>query len=400
MRSGQLFRMCLAGALFVGVAFCSLVNVHAAAEDDAQAVADRAEGMARRGDYATAIAEWSQLQDCGRGTPDSYPLSVVKASALVGIAEAQRQLGQLNDSLATASLVLDNYSQLRSQCCEATLIIGKIRQAQGNATDAVRSFASLLRDYPEKLNRSLLARTRIEELLPDASLSAQDRSDMTAGIAAYDAAKQDEDTITAARRAAMAKVDAGDAAGARQDLLTLLAHPSVNGSHAKLKLLGEMQLRLGATTNARATFERMFVVMANECNPEECRRGRLEALYQLGDFAEVASEGNAAVSVYSEGSTACELAYYRARAYDRQSQVDECLQAYDDLISRYASSTDADIRTMVSIALARKGSRLAGLGRQAEAAASLQLVISEYPETNMAKSATNSLAKMQQGGGH
>ena len=380
------------------VASCSVV--HSTVADDAQLQYDRGEALAKQGNWAGSIVEWRKAVNDFSEEGQSGPwVRAVKANALAGIAESQRQSGQLDAALSTCAALRANYPQFRSQCAEAAVISGKCCQAKGQKDKAVEFYTNVLRSYPDKLNRSLLARGRISELLDaGAVISDQARTELTDAITTYDNAKREDDTISTARRAAKAKADAGDLSGAKADLAALVADQRVQLSSNRLKLFGEMQLRLRDKARAKLVFEKLLTLSSGESMPEEYRRLRLEVLYNQGDFSAVVAEGNAALAIYADGIQGCELLYYTARAYDRMDDIPKCLELYGALIIRYGSSNDDDIRPIVPIALVRSGLRLAETGRKDLAAAAFRRVITDFPESKLAGSADVSLRRLTTGG--
>jgi tetratricopeptide (TPR) repeat protein len=71
-------------------------------------------------------------------------------------------------------------------------------------------------------------------------------------------------------------------------------------------------------------------------------------------------------ATYVQRSVAAALAF-KAEAYRNTKQWDRELEVMDDLLARFATSTDLDIRRRVAFALGRKGAILRKTGRRVEA---------------------------------
>lgn len=383
------------------VLFLPVKFLYAGVLDSAQIACDQGTILAQQERYAEAVTAWSRV---AADFPDAQPpdprLRIVKAEALAGSAEASRKLGRLDEAFAAAAKVLSDYPQCRPSCAEATIICAKVCEVKQDFANAAHYWAFLLKNYPDKRTRADLARGRLGDLLEKKpTLSSTVQAEIDAAIPVYEAAKREEDEITAARRAAKAKGDTGDLDGARTDLLTLFANPAVAGSRARLGSLYSTQMALRDVTGAKATAERLYELAAEEMNPEEYRLLRLLTKCILEDFAGAVQEGKDALLIYSDAAGGCAFRYNLAYAYDRLGETDKALELHEDIISRYTSWTDHGTRSMVAVALARKAKILEKRGSVTEALELYNKVVTDYAGTEMAGSAANSLKRLQEQGG-
>ncbi|MDO8588892.1 MAG: tetratricopeptide repeat protein [Armatimonadota bacterium] len=324
-------------------------------------------------------------------------LARVRAEALLAIGEARRQLTQFDDALPMFARVLAEHPQCRSTCAEATLNTAKTYQAKGDSVTAIDWYARVLRNYSDKITRADFARIRIGSLLDKgAVLSDEAKASLNAAIAIYDAAKTEDEEITAVRRQAKTKAETGAVSEATSDLLALYSRPAVQGSHSRLSSLASAQFAVGDKTNARTTLNKLLVAAAHQMGPEEYRGLRVQTFYDLEDFAAAIAEGKEAAEIYGDTLSMCVPQYYVARAYEQLRRIDECLVAYDHIISHYCFEKDSvDARAVVSMSLGRSANRLEKLGRTTEAIAKCQQLVADYAETPMATSAAKSLRRLQ-----
>lgn len=222
---------------------------------------------------------------------------------------------------------------------------------------------------------------------------------MTAAIEVYETAKREDERITGVRKKAIADAEAGKSGAAGTALLDQFTDPAVNQSCARLVLLGMAQQQIGDWTGARPTWERLLALAVDEYLPEAYTDLSLELRLYMGDYDKVLCDSDTALQTYSDSPATPSIMFYRARSYDLLGHMDNCIQAYESLVSRFSNVQEANKREIMATALARLGNRLSSVGRTTEARTYLQRAVDEYPETGYAQSAANSLRDLTTSGG-
>ena len=373
--------------LTAAMLFAAQVGACATVADIAQAQYDRGVALEKQGKHAEALGEWQSLLTQGaHAVPNDPQMAMVHAETLLGIGEAQRQSDQLDAAKATFTELISAYPQCRSYCADATIGIAKIYQKQEEHLKAIEEYLNALTDYPERIVQGDFARTRIYEVQKKvAEVPAALQSRITSAFAVYDKAKKEDEDITAARRAAIAKASSGDKAEAKGDLLTLFANPAVQSSPTRLTMLADAQFLAHDQASARVTLEKYIQMAATEIDPEGYRLARVSSYCRLGDYQTVITEGEQALDLYPNGPSDIKFRYYLAYSYDSTGQIDKAVASYDEVVSRYGSGADVESRRVAAASLMRSGSMLARAGRKNEAEAKYRLVLREYadvPEAN------------------
>ena len=81
--------------------------------EQAQVMYDKGAAFNDKGDSGGAIAQWRKtLEQFGQSIPNEIRLAMVNAETLTSLAEALRQSGQLDESLADFQRVLSDYPQM------------------------------------------------------------------------------------------------------------------------------------------------------------------------------------------------------------------------------------------------------------------------------------------------
>lgn len=278
--------------------------------EKAQIQYDKGALFEKQGKYTEAIAEWRKIDQQEQDTSDSA-LALVKATALQMIGESLRELNQLDEAQATFAKVLKDYPKCRSACVDAAIGIAKIYQAKEDYLNAAKEYANVMRYYPDKFTRSDFAQIRLDSVrkkLTDIPPALQD--ELQGALDIYYKAKREDEAITAARRAARAKVEYGDVESAKKDLLAQFSNPAVLASRERLGYLGDAQLTVGDRDNARVTLEKYLTLANTELMPEEYRLAQIKVHYDLYDYDKAITESKEALSIYPEGGFASQFQYY------------------------------------------------------------------------------------------